>query len=306
MGGSNMKIKAKVINLLLNDGTLQGLINVTDSSWTLNGELLASPRETIEDLLTDEACNRYGVYLLLSSSRVYVGQSTNLRTRIEQHILGKEWWERAILLTTKDDSLNRSDIDYLESVLIQKALMYNTLDSENKNKGNKQKLDRFQREIMNQYLEGALFLLELIGITVFSEKKEPIFIPNLPDLNRDLREIRAKGEAVAFLKKSGLRLSKYVSYAKLQEKKGVFWINPSVEFVKEDWTIILNDQERKSIYILSVPADTFKTSAEGKLGKLVIRKDKPQYLDLNIDLNTYKDDRSNCSFAPYLVNKIKY
>jgi len=36
---------------------------------------------------------------------VYVGQSSDLAKRLSQHIAGKDWWDSAIILTTKDDSL---------------------------------------------------------------------------------------------------------------------------------------------------------------------------------------------------------
>lgn len=301
-----MKPRAKVINLFLNDGTLKGLINVSDSSWTLNGELYASPRETIDDLLRDDACNRYGVYLLLSPDKVYVGQSTNLRNRIEQHILGKDWWDRAILLTTKDDGLNRSDIDYLESYLIQKANDCNTLDNDNKNKGNKRKLDRFREEIMNQYLDEALFILELIGIEVFSEVKKDTFIPNLPVKSDKEIEIRAKSEAINFVEKNGIKLSKYRSFARLQEKKNTFWINPSQTYTEKDWNLILNNQTERKIIVLFVPPNTFEKTFESKQGKLIIRRDRQIYLDINIDAKTLIDERSNCSFKPFVIKELFY
>lgn len=70
-------------------------------------------------------------------------------------------------MTTKDDSFNASDIDYLESRLINIAEKAGKLDRDNKKKGNPQKVDEFRQAELEQYLEEALFLLELIGIRVF-------------------------------------------------------------------------------------------------------------------------------------------
>ena len=150
--------KAKTINLLLNDGTLKGVISMEDSSWN-KGELYSAPRESVEDLISTDACSRYGVYLLLSEDMVYVGQASDLSKRIKQHIIGKSWWERVVILTTSDDSLNRADLDYIESILISKASSVGRLDCDNKNMGNKQKLSRFREVEIQQYLEEALFLL---------------------------------------------------------------------------------------------------------------------------------------------------
>lgn len=160
--------KAKTIQLLLYDGTLSGVINIADSAWN-PGEMYASPRDAVNELVS---LDKYGVYLLLSDERVYVGQASDLERRIKQHLAGKDWWERVVLLTTQDDSFTRTDIDYLESVLISKAEKAQSLDSDNKNKGNNPKIDKFRKVNLDQYLDEALFLMELIGISVFSNNKK--------------------------------------------------------------------------------------------------------------------------------------
>ena len=101
--------------MLLYDGTLGGVIRIEDSNWNA-GELFSAPRDSVSDLLKTGACNKYGVYLLLSPNMVYVGQSSDLAKRLSQHMAGKDWWESAVIITTKDDSLNHSDIDYLEKM----------------------------------------------------------------------------------------------------------------------------------------------------------------------------------------------
>lgn len=162
--------KAKTIQLLLYDGTLSGVINIADSAWN-PGEMYASPRASVNELVS---LDKYGVYLLLSDERVYVGQASDLERRIKQHLAGKDWWERVVLLTTQDDSFTRTDIDYLESVLISKAEKAQSLDSDNKNKGNDPKIDKFRKVNLDQYLDEALFLMELIGISVFTNtRKKP-------------------------------------------------------------------------------------------------------------------------------------
>lgn len=167
-----MGAQAKIINMLLYDGTLSGVIRIDDSNWNA-GELFSAPRESVTDLFETGACNKYGVYLLLSSDRVYVGQSSDLAKRISQHTSSKDWWESVVILTTRDDSLNHSDIDYLENVLIEKAFATQKVDCDNKKSGNPPKVDIFKKTLLNQYLDEALFLMQLIGLKVFvSEKRK--------------------------------------------------------------------------------------------------------------------------------------
>jgi len=165
-----MGAQAKIINMLLYDGTLNGVLRIEDSSWNA-GELFSAPRDSMSELLKTGACNKYGVYLLLSPNMVYVGQSSDLAKRMTQHLNGKDWWDSAVIITTKDDSLNHSDIDYLENVLIEKALAMKKLDCDNKKSGNPPKVDVFRKVFLGQYLDEALFLMQLIGIKVFAEEK---------------------------------------------------------------------------------------------------------------------------------------
>ncbi len=304
-----MGSRLKVMKLLLQDGTLEGLLTVEDSSWN-NGTFLSCPRENIANLLSQDEVNRYGVYLLLSDSKVYVGQSTQLKQRIEQHILGKDWWQRVIVLTTKTDSLNKSDIDYLESVLIEKSILCGTLDSDNKNKGNKQKVDKFRKAELDEFLDGALFILELIGVTVFSKNassKQTTIISTSKQIPSDEVEIRSKSEARSFLKSNGIKLNtKYVSYAKLQEKTNRFWNNARVEETSNPWTLVLNNQIKKIIYVLEIPSDSFEFTEYPENGKICVRKDRQHYMDLNINARTFVDRKSSIDFSKFITNEIKY
>ena len=297
------------MKLLLQDGTLEGLLTIEDASWN-NGTFLSCPRENIANLLSQDEVNRYGVYLLLSDSKVYVGQSTQLKQRIEEHILGKDWWQRVIVLTTKTDSLNQSDIDYLESVLIEKSILCGTLDSDNKNKGNKQKVDKFRKAELDEFLDGALFILELIGVTVFSKNtssKQTTIISTIKPIPSDEVEIRSKSEARSFLKSNGIKLNtKYVSYAKLQEKTNRFWNNARVEEASNPWTLVLNNQIKKIIYVLEIPSDSFEFTEYPENGKICVRKDRQHYMDLNINGRTFVDRKSSIDFSKFITNEIKY
>ena len=163
-----MATKTKTIKMLLYDGTLNGVMNISDSAWE-SGKMYSAPRESINDLVSRADCKKYGVYLLLSDQQVYVGQASDLERRTKQHLADKNWWTQVVLMTTKDDSFNASDIDYLESRLIDLAGKAGKSDSDNKKRGNPQKVDEFRQAELEQYLEEALFLLELIGIRVFKK-----------------------------------------------------------------------------------------------------------------------------------------
>lgn len=305
------KPRAKTIKLLLNDGTLNGVISIADSFWN-SGKLYSSPRDSIEELLKLEICKNYGVYLLLSDDKVYIGQASDLSQRIKQHIIGKTWWDRVVLLTTDNDSLDKSDIDYLEASLIDKAKKIGSLDSDNKQKGNKKKVNEFREVELEQYMEEALFLLELIGITVFCENRKPksahtyfgIDASNTYITNED-REIRAKREAIVFLEENGISVSRNVNYAKRGDDKDIFWINPKIESIDNDWDIILNNQIDNKIILMHVPAQKLSLATKEKAG-LHVRNDSKRAIEIKIDANTYIDKVSKISFEPFITKIITY
>ena len=70
--------------------------------------------------------------------------------------------------------------------------------------------------------------------------------------------------------------------------------------------LVLNNQVKKEIYILEVPANTFKHSLNKENGILKVRKDKPIYIDLNIDSKSFVDSTSKVSFKKFLTKTIKY
>jgi len=308
MGPYHMNPQAKTINLLLYDGNLQGVISIEDTSWNA-GELFSAPRDSVQELLETDACNKYGVYLLLSQDRVYVGQSSDLARRLNQHIIGKDWWESAVILTTKDDSLNHADIDYLESRLIAKAVEKGRLDCDNKNKGNPEKVSKFREVYLSQYLDEALFLMQLIGITVFSdERTRGRGVPNIDVMDVRTRLTlgkRVKGEAIQYLRDSGIPVGKNASYSVLQGNGTDFWINPRTTKLSGDWDIVLNDNQDCALMVLHVPAGALAMRREKEPG-LVPRADKPELIDLVLDRATLVDRRSGTDFSHYLSARITY
>lgn len=216
--------KAKTINLLLYDGDLDGVISIEESDWN-SGALYLAPRESVSELIETDACNKCGIYLLLSKNMVYIGQSSDLSKRITQHLSEKDWWESVLILTTNDNSFTHTDIDYLESLIIDKALKMKCLDCDNKNKEINPKVSKFQKIVLDQYLSEALFLMKFISITVFNKKKD-LSLNHISDTRMKLAiGKRAKTDAINYLKTKGIEVNK-PTYAKKSQDKNEFWANP--------------------------------------------------------------------------------
>ena len=97
-----------------------------NASWT--GKIVLAPRARIAELAQRPEVQRSGVYILVgddpnspSKEQVYVGESDNTLTRLKQHISdpNKIFWERTIIIVSKDEHLTKSLVKYLESRLIE-------------------------------------------------------------------------------------------------------------------------------------------------------------------------------------------
>lgn len=123
--------EGKQIRVYLVDGTPGGLLTAEIGNWT--GHVVAAPRSDIGQLLRREECRRTGVYILIGEdldssggSAVYVGEGDDIAKRLRQHARpgeqgGKDFWDRVVLLTSKDANLTKAHARYLESRLITLA-----------------------------------------------------------------------------------------------------------------------------------------------------------------------------------------
>ena len=113
----------KSLELYFIDGRPDGILTAEVFNWT--GHVLMTPRTRIADALKRDAAAYTGVYLLLGERDgeplAYVGESDNIRKRITQHDVQKDWWETAVIVTTSANNLNKAHVRYLEARLVAKA-----------------------------------------------------------------------------------------------------------------------------------------------------------------------------------------
>jgi hypothetical protein len=121
----------KSIRLYLADGTPGGLLTAEIMNWT--GHVVAAPRSDLAGLLKRPEASRTGIYLLLGDdpdslggSIAYIGEGDDVGKRLYQHARaeeqgGKDFWDRAIMLTSKDANLTKAHARYLESRFITLA-----------------------------------------------------------------------------------------------------------------------------------------------------------------------------------------
>src|SRR5690625_440795 len=112
-----------LIRLFLVDGNPNGLRTVEISNMTIYTTIF--PRTKLKDFLARNESKKPGCYILLGNSMenpdktiVYVGEGESVDTRLKSHSRGgkqKDFWDEAIVFTSKDDYITKTQIQYLES-----------------------------------------------------------------------------------------------------------------------------------------------------------------------------------------------
>lgn len=132
--------KGRSIRLFLVDGMPGGLITAEIMNWT--GHVLFGPRSRLADMVRRPEAQRTGVYLLTGDDLAggykplaYVGETDNVGKRLAQHNRDEKmaFWDRACIVTSKDQNLTKAHAKFVESRLIaiigqgNRAHLVNTL-----------------------------------------------------------------------------------------------------------------------------------------------------------------------------------
>jgi hypothetical protein len=125
----------KSVRLFLVDGTPGGLLTAEIMNWT--GHIVAAPRSDLATLVKRPEASRTGVYILLGEDPegiggllAYIGEGDDVSARLYKHSMpeesgGKDFWNRAIVITSKDTNLTKAHARYLESRFIGLSLEAN-------------------------------------------------------------------------------------------------------------------------------------------------------------------------------------
>lgn len=111
----------RLIQTCLLDGTLEGMKVV--EIYGRNMQAYVIPRLKLQEAKQISALARGALYFLLSAdeSQAYIGESDDFLARVRDHDQKKEFWDVAVAFIAKDNSLEKGDVKYLESLAIERA-----------------------------------------------------------------------------------------------------------------------------------------------------------------------------------------
>ena len=167
----------KSVRLFLADGTPGGLLTAEIMNWT--GHLVTAPRSDLGSLLKRPEPARTGVYILIgddpdavAGTRAYIGEGDAVGKRLAQHARpeeqgGKDFWDRVVVITSKDANLTKAHARYLESRFISLAVRAARATLTNETAPVPLSLPEADVSDMEYFIEQAKIVLPLLGLNIF-------------------------------------------------------------------------------------------------------------------------------------------
>lgn len=162
-------MNGKHIEVFLVDGIPGGITTAEIAGWT--GHVLLGPRSDIAAVLRRPEAQRNGVYLLLggaddAADRVpcYIGRTENFINRFAQHLAKKDFWDRVVVITAKDDGFNEGHWGYLEARLVELSRQAGRVALTNDQTPQARKLSEAQASDMEAFIAQLQIILPVLGI----------------------------------------------------------------------------------------------------------------------------------------------
>lgn len=169
-------MRGRHIELFLVDGEPGGITTAEVAGWT--GHVLAGPRSELARMLRRDEAKRNGAYLLIGDNEdavggieCYIGRTENFAQRLRNHDAKKEFWDRVVMVSAKDDVFNEGHWGYLEARLVEQATLAQRSTLPNIQTPQGRRLSEAQQSDMEAFIEQLEIVLPVLGVNVFRMRK---------------------------------------------------------------------------------------------------------------------------------------
>ena len=189
------------------DGTPGGLLTAEIMNWT--GHVVAAPRSDLAALLKRDETSRTGIYILLGDdpeslggTLAYIGEGDEVRTRLQHHARaeeqgGKDFWDRAIVLTSKDANLTKAHARYLESRFITLAQQAERARLINGTAPPLPPLPEADVSDMDYFITQAKIILPVLGVNILRSTAAAAVVPASAAVSSPVFELYLKRDGIS-------------------------------------------------------------------------------------------------------------
>ena len=180
----------RTIQIFLPTGDPTGL-RIAEQTTSIM-RVIEVPRRDLDQFLAMDEAAQVGLYFLVGGTdrdEIYIGQSNNVGSRIQQHHKeDKKDWERALVLVSLTQNLTQTHALYLEYRFIETAKAYNRVRLINGNKGQQPHTPPPLKADCEQIHEICALLLATLGYPFFEPLLKPTARPEAAAKDGQTRE----------------------------------------------------------------------------------------------------------------------
>lgn len=162
----------KTIQIFLPSGDPSG-IRVAEITTRIV-QVIEVPRSLLPEFLAMPESKQVAVYFLFGTSddddsrRVYIGQTGDLKARLRSHNANKDFWERALVMISKTNSMTQTHALYLEWHCLQIARQAGRFADENGNSGSQPYTPPPMEADCHEIFDTGRTLLATLGYPIFT------------------------------------------------------------------------------------------------------------------------------------------
>ncbi len=166
-----MSASPKTIQIFLPGGDPHG-IRIAELTTRIV-QVIEVPRSLLQDFLKMPESEQVALYFLVGQSvdgvepRVYIGQTGDVRASLVSHNQKKEFWEKALVLISRTNSLTQTHALFLEWHCLQAARKAGRYADENGNSGTRPHTPAPMEADCLEIFETGRMLLSTLGYPVF-------------------------------------------------------------------------------------------------------------------------------------------
>ncbi|MBZ0266270.1 GIY-YIG nuclease family protein, partial [bacterium] len=177
-------------------------------NWT--GQVIVCPRSNLEELAKREEAKRTGIYCLTGTDpeqttkqRVYVGEADSILYRLKEHLRDekKDFWERTVLVSSKDLNLTKAHVRYLEARVLQLTKSANRANLANGTAPDPPMLPESDIADMEYFIDQLELIFPVLGFQFLKQKQEvfsQITTMVAPQVQFVMKQRKAEATAVEF------------------------------------------------------------------------------------------------------------
>lgn len=161
----------QVLQFILEEENPNGIIECQVDDWF--GISYKIPRNKLKEASSLEYIKNTGVYILFGDDEntaekiAYIGEAEDIYNRLSQHNKNKDFWNECIVFVSKDNSLNKAHIKYIEHELYEMSKKARRYIIKNESNPTKSSLNNADEIRVEKFISKIKIIANMFGYKLF-------------------------------------------------------------------------------------------------------------------------------------------